>query len=151
MLSQSFTNVCFYLATAWSLYPDSCFSDYYGRYLLYKKHILRSLNPRSLFIYRRRSVTALLVAKPSAAAKPLVAKPNGDCNGMISHERIQALDSVSTFLILFGEGFLCHPTSQQNSKSSNTLRWRFLFFIMETFLFLINCVLFSGLGYFLTF
>ena len=45
----------------------------------YKKHILRSLNPRLLFMYWRRSVTALLVAKASAAALSKVAKPNGDC------------------------------------------------------------------------
>ena len=68
-----------HLATTWPLYPTSCFSDHYGRYLLQKKQILRSLNPRSLFMYWRRSVTALLVAKPSAAALSKVAKPSGHC------------------------------------------------------------------------
>ena len=33
-----------YLVIALS-YPDSCFSKHYGRYLLYKKAHLRSLNP----------------------------------------------------------------------------------------------------------
>ena len=55
------------------------FSDHYGRYLLHKSQISRSLNPRSLFMYWRRSVKALLVAKASAAALPKVAKPSGHC------------------------------------------------------------------------
>ena len=34
------------IATAWSLYPDSCFSDYYGRYLLYKKAHFEVAKPK---------------------------------------------------------------------------------------------------------
>ena len=45
----------------------------------YKKQILRSLNPRLLFMYWRRSVTALLVAKASAAALSKVSISNGHC------------------------------------------------------------------------
>ena len=56
------------------------FSDHYGRYLQYKSQIVRSLYPRSLFMYWRRSFTALQVAKPSAAALSKVAKPSGHCN-----------------------------------------------------------------------
>ena len=41
------------------------FSDHYGRYLLYKTQISRSLNPRLLFMYWRRSVKGVAVAKPS--------------------------------------------------------------------------------------
>ena len=48
--------------------------------LLNKRQSSRSLNSSSLFMYWRRSVMAPLVAPPRLAAKPLVAKPNGDCN-----------------------------------------------------------------------
>ena len=48
---QSQTLDQLYLATAGSLYQDSCFNDHYGRYLLQKKQILSLLYPRSLFIY----------------------------------------------------------------------------------------------------
>jgi len=34
------------LATTWSLYPDSCFSDHYGRYLLYKKAHFEVAKPK---------------------------------------------------------------------------------------------------------
>ena len=67
------------LATTWPLYPASCFSDNYGRYLLQKKQILRSLYPRSLFMYWRRFVKGVVAAKASATAFSKVAKPNGHC------------------------------------------------------------------------
>ena len=47
--------------------------------LLYKSQILRLLNPRLLFMYWRRSVKGVAVAKPSAAALSKVSKPNVDC------------------------------------------------------------------------
>ena len=59
------------------VFVSAGFSDHYGRYLLYRSQISRSLNPRSLFMYWRRSVKGVAVAKPSAAALSKVAKPNG--------------------------------------------------------------------------
>ena len=47
--------------------------------LLYKSQILRLLNPRLLFMYWRRSVKGVAVAKSSAAALSKVSKPNIDC------------------------------------------------------------------------
>ena len=46
ILFQSVIHKRLYLATAWSLYPDSCFSDYYGRYLLYKKAHFEVAKPK---------------------------------------------------------------------------------------------------------
>ena len=68
------------LTTTWSLYPDFGFCDHYGRYLLQKKQILRSLYPKSLFMYWRRSVEGVAVTKSRAAALSKVTKPNGDCS-----------------------------------------------------------------------
>ena len=34
------------LATTWPLYPTSCFSDHYGRYLLYKKAHFEVAKPK---------------------------------------------------------------------------------------------------------
>ena len=77
------------LPTTWLLYPD-CFKRVlflcplgFGTTTVaiyyYKKHILRSLNPRLLFMYWRRSVKGVAVAKSSAAALSKVSISNGHC------------------------------------------------------------------------
>ena len=52
----------------WLYWPQTGYSDHYGRYLLNKSSILRSLYPRSLFMYWRRSVKEFAVAKARLAA-----------------------------------------------------------------------------------
>ena len=53
--------------------------------ILQKFEICWLLNPRSLFMYRRRSVDALLVAKPKESAKSKVAEPRAYCTTKTRH------------------------------------------------------------------
>ena len=77
----------------WIYQPPGCytqtlaFATTTAAIYYYKKHILRSLNPRLLFMYWRRSVKGVAVAKPSAAAKLIVAKPNVDCIRWVNTHR----------------------------------------------------------------
>ena len=55
------TDIALHLATTWPLYPTSCFSDHYGRYLLYNKRNARSL-PSVIVTMQKQKYCTVFIA-----------------------------------------------------------------------------------------
>ena len=105
-----------------------------GRYLQHKRQNLRSLNTRSLFMYWRRSVKGIEVAKAGLAAKPIVAKPNVDCiSTSIKNSRVLQCNQIgfrsylTTLICILEIGLLkCHSLiirERVDCSTRMTLDW----------------------------